>query len=345
MFAPNPPFVQPRPAPIFRPPPPVPGSTRVVGDPTSELGQPGDPRMPVFSTAQPSSAAYSAAERAAERAEDARKWDQYVAQIQESLRASSGWQREQFAAQLADAEKGRQNAWRMAELQASTSRYGTDVGRQNLLSQLEQNQKQFEVRHDLEKQQLGLQRAQTATEYLSTPDRWIQAGQFLNLSGRVLAGQPGSSSYNDVGEPRMKTMEDFAVLERGGNPYANRGTGADPVNRAMGMSGDRMSASLPQMMAGSGAGADDRVKALTQVIKAVPPSDDDGLNDTDFAVLNVARSLYRKNLTPQQQASINSSPEYKGMLGSAGRRLGYNPNEWWAQQRRNLPGQMSPRSA
>jgi hypothetical protein len=51
------------------------------------------------------------------------------------------------------------------------------------------------------------------------------------------------------------------------------------------------------------------------------------------------------NLRPDQQASIASSPQYQAMLGSAGRRLGHNPDEWWRQQQRSLPGQGSSRSA
>src|SRR5687768_2235728 len=57
--------------------------------------------------------------------EEARRWDRYLAQTQEMLRQSAGMERWKVQQQLADAQKGRDNAYRIAELSAQTSRYGT----------------------------------------------------------------------------------------------------------------------------------------------------------------------------------------------------------------------------
>ena len=248
--------------------------------------------------------------------------DAYIEFLEEKARAdmaTTGQVDRALAAQINDAKKARQNAMAIARLSAETSRYGTDVGRQNMLDQLEQNQRQFEANHGLEIQKVGLQRAQTATDYLSTPDRYIQAGNYLNLSSRVLAGQPGSAPYGQAGTPQAKSMDDFAVLESGGIP----GRQVDPAAVA----------------AGAGGGSDARVKALQAVMKASPPSTGDGLDANDFAVLSAARSIYGMNLNPQQQASFKANPEATAIHSSAGRRLGYNPDAWWSSQRRSLPGQ------
>lgn len=259
-------------------------------------------------------------------------YDEYIAKLERMWSASEGLQRRQFEAQIKDAQQARANEIRIAQLNAETSRYGTDARRQTEVEQLQENRRQFDLSHGVEmerlgidRQRLGLDRAKVATDYLSTPDRFIQAGDFLNLSGRVLAGQQGPAPYGTTGDPQMKTMGDFAVLEAGGNP----GRQVNPAQAA----------------AVGGSGADARIKAINGILQAVPPSSGDGLDSNDFAVLSAARAIMSTNLTPQQQASISSSKQYQQMLGSAGRRLGHNPDEWWSQQQRSRPGQGSTRLA
>ncbi len=190
--------------------------------------------------------------------EDARQWvqgyDQYIAKLTQQWEQSSGLQRKQIESQIEDAKKARENAMEIARLQDRTSRYGTDVGSRDRMAALMQEDQHFQATHGLDMQRLGLDRAKTATDYLSTPDRFVQANDFLDLSGRVLANQGGA----------------------GNNAYH---------------------------------------------------------------VMNAAKAIYSMNLNPQQQASINSSPEYKSILGSAGRRQGRNPDEWWQTQQQSLPGQ------
>lgn len=247
-------------------------------------------------------------------------WDQQIATIKQAMQEASGFQRLQLQSQLEDAEKGRQNALRIARLNNETSRYGTDVQRRTAMAQLKENARQFDLRHGLDVQQLGLDRAKTATEYLATPDRWAQAGNYLALSGRVLAGQPGAGSYGTSVAPRPNTEQDFAVLQSGGNPYAGRGDAAAAAG-------------------GTGAGADARTKALKAVISGYTPSNGVGLDANDYAVLNATRAIMGMNLTPQQQATIRSDPEYRAILGSNMRNLGQNPDSWWTRQQQSLPGQ------
>lgn len=241
-------------------------------------------------------------------------WNQKVAKILATAKASSGWEREKLLAQYEDAKKGRDNALEIARLNNTTSS-------QNVLAQLKEQGRQFDLRHGLETQQLGLDRAKTATDFLATPDRYAQAGNYLALSGRVLAGQPGAGAYGRDVAPRANTEQDFAVLQSGGNPYANRG---DASAAAAG---------------GGGAGGDARQKALKAVISGYQPSNGVGLDPNDYAVLNASRAIMNMNLTPQQQATVNSNSEYKGILGSNLRNLGQDPNAWWQRQQQALPGQ------
>src|SRR5690349_14988813 len=53
---------------------------------------------------------------------DARRWDAYVQQIQQALQASAGFERVKLQKQYEDAEKGRENAYKIAQLSAETSR-------------------------------------------------------------------------------------------------------------------------------------------------------------------------------------------------------------------------------
>lgn len=301
---------------------------------TGETGQAGDPGY--------------------ERTEAAR-WDQYVASIQQAMQASAGWTREQYRLQLADAQKGRDLQWKIAQLQDS----GAD---NRLVLQLKEQARQYDLNHNLEmeklgfsreqfgfeqemgradlglrrdefgftqemgradiglrQQDLGLRRAQTAAEYMATPDRYITGSRFLNLSGRVLAGQNGVTPYGQTGTPAPKTEQDFAVLQQGGAP----GRQLDPTAAAQ----------------AGGAGGDRRAAVLNAAIKAFPPSEGEGLDTDDYAVLNIAKAIYASNLRPGQQASINADARSKGVLFDAGKNLGYDPDAWWQSQRQSLPGQ------
>ena len=262
--------------------------------------------------------------------EDIRRWiasmDAKQATLNQQWQQTSGLERRKVEAEIKDLEEGRKQALELAQITERTSRYGTDVASRDRMIALTENMRQFDANHGLELSKLGLSRAQTATDFLSTPDRFVQAGDFLNLSSRVLANQGGGNTYGSAGAPQMKTMKDYAVLEGGGTPGRQQ---VDPSSAA----------------AAGGSGADQRVKALRAVIDAAPPSEGDGIDNNGYAVLNAARAIYSMNLNPKQQAAISGSKEYQAMLGSAGRRLGHRPDEWWQQQQKTLPYQGSARSA
>lgn len=245
--------------------------------------------------------------------------------IDELLQESSGFARLQLEAQSKNVKAGLKNAMAIAKLQSDTQRYGYDVQREVALKQLQENGRQFDLTHALDLKKFGVARAQAATDYLQTPDRFIQAGNFLNMSSRVMLNQ-GGASYNIEGT-KPKSMADFAALEEGG-AGGDRQVGADNV----------------EQVAGGGVGADERVKVLKGLIAASPPSPDEGMDGNDFAVLNATRAILGMKLRPQAYAAIRGSKEGQQMLQSGAQRLGVNFDSWLAQQRKNMPGQGAARS-
>lgn len=295
-------------------------------------GYAGYPAMPA--PPRPSAGAAPSGELSAYDAEYFRRMDAYLAEVTLGEQQAAGWEREKFRLQREDAERALVNARELAQLSAKTSRYGVDVASRDRQRELEQNMRQFEMNHGLElkkfgldEKRVGLQHAQTATDYMASPDRWAQGANYLALSSRVLAGQGGAGTYGTAVAPRSNTESDFAVLASGGNPNATRGSAATAAT------------------SGGGAGSDARVKAITDLLKASPPSQTLGLDENDFAVLNASRAIMNLNLTPQQQASIDSNPEYRAILGSNLRNLGQNPDSWFKRQQQSGIGYGSARSA
>ncbi len=164
-------------------------------------------------------------EGAAEYASD---WDQYVGQIQQALQASSGLEREKLEAQMKDAAAGRANAYKIAQLQADTSRYGIDMQRKTALDQLKAHARPFDMNHAFEKEKFaktfGLSYAEKATDYLSTPDRFAQGMDFRAMADRALQGM-GPQPYGTGVQFQPKTEQDFAVL-------ASYGMGNTPASSA-----------------------------------------------------------------------------------------------------------------
>lgn len=252
-----------------------------------------------------------------------RRWDEHVATLEKAANEGTEFDRAARLRQLEDVKEGRDNAYKIAQLSNSTSRYGTDVQAKQQMADLKERQRQYDLTHGLDLERIGLDRAKTATDYLSTPDRYVQAGDFLDLSGQVMAGGGGASYQGGRAQP--KTMQDFAVLQSGGNP-----------GRQIGQPG----------AGGAGGGTDPRVKAATDLMKQYGPSDGYGHDQNSYAVLDAAKQIFAlPSLTPGQQKSIRSSPQYQQMLSSAGGRLGENVAEWQYQNKRSLPGQGSVRAA
>jgi len=310
------------------------------------------------------------------------QWDRYIAVVTKAMAASSGFQRMQFEAQIKDAEKARQNAMKIAQLQAETSRYGVDVGRENLLAQLTENARQFDQNHVLDMQKFGLSQqqfeqgkyefganlgqrqhefgvtagqnqqninlgfAKTATDYLSTPDRYFQAGDYIDMGKRALQGL-GPQPYGATGTPRPKTTDEFAVLsgytqpgERayaGGTPSYGEAPGAYAGQGATGRGSDMPSNATNEPI------PDPRLKAVRGVFEALPPSGEAGLDGNDWAALQAAKAIYSSNLKPGTLQRMR--PGQLAMNRSAGTRFGISVPDWEQDVASYGVGQQSVRAA
>lgn len=275
---------------------------------------------------------------------DTAKWDQYLAQIQQALAASSGWERTKLEAQMQDAKKARDSAYKLAQLQASTSRYGVDQNTKVQMAQLEQNMRQFEASHGLEIKKFGLSQAEAYTKFASTPDMRWSAADFDNAVQRVGLGQGVAPISTNPNQPQAKTWADFAALSGFDQlPAVQAGqTGYQPAETS----------SRSVMPVGGGAGAttdmngdgipDPRIKATRAIVDALPPSGTPGNNDQDWAALNAIRNLYSAG----KPGSLEALGPARRKIAQAGMaRLGYDPNLVEEDYQRGLPGQQSVRRA
>ena len=293
---------------------------------------------------------------------DAARWDAYVAEIRAALQASSGLERLKLQRQYEDAEKGRQNAYRIAQLSSETSRYGVDVGRQNLLEQLKEQQRQFDANHGLEIQKFGegqrqfdltyglnrdrfgLERADAYTKYAQTYDDIWALQDFKGALGDVGQGRAPASVAASATQPHAKTWEDFAALAGySGLPNVQSGQSMQPSEGAM-SGGYSTRAPDGSVVRGgptgqAGAGTDPRVSAASAVMKALPPSESGGTDMQDWAALNAIKSLYFGRKPGQVEAL---GPERRRIAQAGLRRAGYNPALVEEDRQRSLPGQGRP---
>jgi hypothetical protein len=203
--------------------------------------------------------------------------------------------------------------------------------------------REFNANNQLARQNLGLSYAKTATDYLSTPDTYFQARDFINMGQRAVdpgAGgiQPasgmGPTPYGAGGAPTPKTTDDFAVLAGYTQPGERVYAGGTP--------------GFSEQGGGAPAGVNDqapdpRLKAAKGIFEALPPSQDAGLDDSDWAALQAAKALYSSNLRPGTLQRMR--PGQQAMLASAGRRLGYDPQDFQTDYTRYQPGQQGVRVA
>lgn len=284
------------------------------------------------------------------------QWDAYIATVKQAYAASSGFERIKLKAQLDDAEAGRQNSYRIAQLQSDTSRYGVDVGRQNTLDELKQRDKEFTANHELDLKKFGvtegeltgvyngqptlaarrdqLTEAQLIAQQRSQPNRLFQTMDLEQALGSIRAGRPATSMTRTGVSAIDGLSSDYT-----GNPYltgyrAPTGNGASPDTGA-----GQQATTAP----------DPRAKALRAVMDALPPSETEGLDPTGVAALNAAYHIYRapgkvapgsiERLGPTQQATFQSAGDR--LQGTTG--LSYD--DFMAQYKRNAPGQQSVRAA
>lgn len=274
----------------------------------------------------------------------AQQWQAYVQQLQQALAASSGFERWKIEQELRNAEKGRDNAYKIAQLQAKTSRYGVDQQTRVALEQLKENARQFDATHGLEMQRFGLDVAEAYTKYASTPDMRWSAADFDSAVQRVGLGQGPAPISTHADRPVPKTWESFDALRSyRSNPPAGYGMG--PGASVPNATTDSMRTTNPVGGAPADANGDGipdpRHKAIRAVADALPPSAGTGTDGQDWAALRAIESLYMAG----RPGSLERLGPARRKIAQAGMaRLGYDPNLAEEEYQRGLPGQTSVRS-
>lgn len=315
------------PAPIFRPPPAVPGSSNVVR-----------PAVPAQAAAPKRDYRFAVSQNGPlflpgdltddEAAQAVQAYDAYIARLTQTWQESSGLQRKQIEAQIEDAKKARENALAIAQMQDATSRYGTDTSRDLRLAELRQNQRQFDATHALDMQRYGLDVAKAYTEYSRTPDMMFARNDFMNAMARTGQGLHPQNVMSQ-GTPHAKTWADWTALAGYNTPTVQAG-------RSQG-GGGSMAPQGP-----TGGGTDQRQKAVQEIMKAMPPSDGDGYDGQDWEALNAIRSLY----AARRPGDVERLGKERQKIANAGlARMGYDPALVNEDRMRTLPGQRSVRAA
>lgn len=211
---------------------------------------------------------------------------------------------------------------RQQELQLSRERFGLEqeLGRGNL---------------QLGRDRFGVEKAQALTEYLKTPDQYFSQRNFRNALGNILGGGGAESvtqTAAQYGGPQMKTTSDFEAIA---GPSGSLASGAGGPAAGAGPS-----PGMPN--AGAGASNDPRQTAAAGVLKALQPSEANGLDENDVAALNAIYNIY----SARKPGSVERLGTPRRKIAQAGlAALGFDPEtvEWDYQQAG--VGQGNPRAA
>ena len=249
---------------------------------------------------------------------------EYIAQ---QIRAASGsddeYRNRALDAQMKSAQAARENAMKIAQLQASTSRYGIDAQSATALRALKENARQFDAQH-------GLEIAKAYTAFASTPDLMFARNDFMSAMGRVGQGlNPGP--VTSQGTPQAKTWQDFSALAQYNGsqvPGAQSSSGGGGGGQSASSGGSTEAKAPP----------DPRVQAAGAVMKALPPSESPGADGQDWNAINAIVELYKAG-----NPAISKLGAQRTKIAMAGlARAGYDPALMQEEFLQTRPGQKSP---
>lgn len=246
-------------------------------------------------------------------------YSQEEQEVAAAIDEASGYEREALEAQKESASAARANALKIAQLQASTSRYGIDAQSATAMRALKENARQFDAAH-------GLDIAKAYTAFSSTPDMMFARNDFMSAMGRVGQGL-NPAPIASQGQPHAKTWQDFASIAQYNGSQVPGGGGGGGGGSAQSTGGGGTSTTDP------------RVTAANAVMRAIPPSETSGNDGQDWAALEAVRNLYSA-AKPGSVERLGAPREKIAMAGLA--RMGYDPAAVALEYKRTLPGQMSP---
>lgn len=277
------------------------------------------------------------------------QWDQAIAIYQQMLQAQAGgatpFEREQLKAKIDDAVAGRQNALKIAQLQADNQRYGYDQSRQTAIDRLKEDARQFDARHALDVRNADVSEAQLIATQRSQPNRLFQTMDLEQALGRIRGGFKATT---------MPMTDQVAAINGLSTDYTQNPYLANPTLTGTGGAasapGPVTNAAAPPAApstATAGGGTDPRLSAANAVLKALPPSATEGLDPTGVAALNAVYHLYAAPLQPGTLQSLSSTQ--KAALQSGAERVqqytGKNYDDLMQEYYRSAPGFGSVRAA
>jgi len=168
-------------------------------------------------------------------------------------------------------------------------------------------------------------------------------------TGALIGGTPDQQQYHissgsSYGGPSVgyaRPTANAGAAPYGGPSMSTRGTGYGyPRQGYPGSPGAPPGRTSwgPQQQAAP----DPRIKQIAAIAKAVPPSPYDGLDEQDAASLRLMEQVYKRGGRNIQGGTLESmSKANTGFLGSAGRLLGYDPNDLTHEYQAYRPAQSS----
>jgi hypothetical protein len=245
-------------------------------------------------------------------------------QIQRASGDENEYRTKALESQMKSAEAARANAMKIAQLQASTSRYGIDAQSATAMRALKENARQFDAQH-------GLDIAKAYTAFASTPDLMFARNDFMSAMGQVGQGLSPSPTITQEPGPQAKTWQDFSALAQYNGSQV---PGASSSGGGGGGGGSAQPAS-----SGGGEAKDPRLQAAGAIMKALPPSDTPGADGQDWNAIGAIVNMYKSG-RPGVEARLGPARTKIALAGLA--RRGYDPNLISEEYKRSLPGQGSP---
>jgi len=183
----------------------------------------------------------------------------------------------------------------------------------------------------------GLDVSKFGAELASTPDTYFAGRRFQGVDVPRLMGGAGTPGAGPAGSPVPGVARMGAYLS-GQDPFATPYGGAAP---------GAAQPAAPGTLGMPGTPEDDRAKQVSRLASISPPSPFDGLDEQDSATLRLMQSIYQKggqSIAGGEYERLKASGRV-GFLNSAGRLLGYDPNELQSQYQAYRPAQEDARLA
>lgn len=246
-----------------------------------------------------------------------------------------------------------------AEANAWYNREQVKIARERLAQEERLKQQELQLSRErlaldseVQRGQLGLNRAQAQAQFMSGPDMLFMGNDFRAALARADQGL-GPQPYGANGAPTPRTAADFEALM--GPPGTSPGGPSEPIMHPS-VTPSRSTGAMygsGQMTSPSGAGrtndpmngggrpaTDPRITAANAVIRAIPPSEADGYDESDRAALAAVENIFR---AAKPGAVQRMRPGQRQAFAAGLSRLGFWAPDALEDMQRSAPRQVGAR--